>query len=172
MPFEITEGNRVNYRQLGDTGLRVSEISFGTWAIGGSWGQKDDKESIRGLERAMEAGVNFFDTADVYGGGHAEELLAQATRGREDDIHIATKFCRAGDIHDPATYSEQSVRAYCENSLKRCAASGSICIRFTVRRWPCCRTVRCSKCCASCSRKEKSAISASASKRWRKACSV
>lgn len=119
MPFEITEGNRVNYRQLGDTGLRVSEISFGTWAIGGSWGQKDDKESIRGLERAMEAGVNFFDTADVYGGGHAEELLAQATRGREDNIHIATKFCRAGDIHDPATYSEQSVRAYCENSLKR-----------------------------------------------------
>ncbi|TVY11724.1 aldo/keto reductase [Paenibacillus cremeus] len=109
----------MNYRQLGSTELSVSEISFGTWAIGGSWGQVNDAESLRGLARAMEAGVNFFDTADVYGSGHSEELLAQATKGQEDRIHIATKFCRAGDIHDPATYSMDSVRAYCEASLKR-----------------------------------------------------
>ncbi|OWA36033.1 aldo/keto reductase [Saccharibacillus sp. O16] len=109
----------MNYRQLGGTDLRISEVSFGTWAIGGDWGNSSDEEALRGLHRAMEEGVNFFDTADVYGGGHAEKLLAQATRGREDEIYIATKFCRAGDIHDPATYSEESVRRYCEDSLKR-----------------------------------------------------
>jgi aryl-alcohol dehydrogenase-like predicted oxidoreductase len=109
----------MKYRELGKTGLKVSEISFGTWAIGGSWGQVNDEESLRALDRAMDAGVNFFDTADVYGGGHSEELLAKATAGKEDSIHIATKFCRGGDIHDPETYSEQSVREYCEASLKR-----------------------------------------------------
>ncbi|MEI7025211.1 aldo/keto reductase [Paenibacillus sp. y28] len=109
----------MKYRALGTTGMNVSEISFGTWAIGGSWGQVNDEESLAGLARAIEAGVNFFDTADVYGSGHSEELLARATKGCEDDIHIATKFCRQGDIHDPATYSEAAVRAYCEASLKR-----------------------------------------------------
>ncbi|MBP3950374.1 aldo/keto reductase [Bacillus suaedae] len=109
----------MNYRQLGTTDLKLSELSFGTWAIGGSWGKSDDQESLRGLERAMELGVNFFDTADVYGDGHSEELLAKATKGKEDQIHIATKFCRAGDIYDPKTYSEEQVRAYCEASLKR-----------------------------------------------------
>jgi aryl-alcohol dehydrogenase-like predicted oxidoreductase len=109
----------MQYRELGSSELKVSEISFGTWAIGGAWGNVNDKESLLALEAAMDKGVNFFDTADVYGDGHSERLLAQATKGREDEIHIATKFCRAGDIHDPATYSEASVRAYCEASLKR-----------------------------------------------------
>ena len=109
----------MNYRQLGDTELRISEVSFGTWAIGGGWGEANDDESIRGLHRAMDAGVNFFDTADVYGSGHAEELLAKATKGKEDEVHIATKFCRSGDIHDLATYSEEAVRQFAENSLKR-----------------------------------------------------
>ncbi|MFD0670573.1 aldo/keto reductase [Cohnella sp. GCM10027633] len=109
----------MNYRPLGKTGLNVSEISFGTWAIGGSWGQTDERESLRSLDRAMDDGVNFFDTADVYGDGRSERLLAIATKGKEDRVHIATKFCRAGDIHDPATYSEERVREYCEGSLKR-----------------------------------------------------
>jgi len=109
----------MNYRRLGNTELEVSEISFGTWAIGGSWGQTDDNEALKGLQRAIDAGVNFFDTADVYGDGHSEELLAKATKGKEDDIYIATKFCRAGDIHDFRTYSEENVREYCEGSLKR-----------------------------------------------------
>ncbi len=109
----------MKYRELGTTGLKVSEISFGTWAIGGAWGSTNDEESLRGLNAAMEQGVNFFDTADVYGDGHSEELLAKATKGKEDTIHIATKFCRAGDIHDLTTYSEKTVRTYCENSLRR-----------------------------------------------------
>ncbi|WP_134699383.1 aldo/keto reductase [Ammoniphilus sp. YIM 78166] len=109
----------MRYRNLGNTDLKVSEISFGTWAIGGSWGNVRDEESLAALDYAIKAGVNFFDTADVYGNGHSEELLAKATKGLEDQIYIATKFCRAGDIHDPQTYSEASIRAYCEASLKR-----------------------------------------------------
>ncbi|WP_456276209.1 aldo/keto reductase [Bacillus sp. AK128] len=109
----------MKYRKLGNTDLSVSELSFGTWAIGGAWGKVNDEESLKGLQVAMDAGVNFFDTADVYGDGHSEELLATATKGKEDKIHIATKFCRAGDIHDPYTYSKEKVREYCEASLKR-----------------------------------------------------
>lgn len=109
----------MKYRQLGNTELKVSEVSFGTWAIGGDWGTSRDEDGLKGLALAMEQGVNFFDTADVYGSGHAEELLAKATKGKTDSIHIATKFCRFGDIHDPENYTEQKVREYCEQSLKR-----------------------------------------------------
>lgn len=109
----------MNYRKLGDTGLSISEVSFGTWGIGGDWGGSSDSDALKGLETAIDNGVNFFDTADVYGSGHAEQLLAKATKGKEDTVHIATKFCRAGDIHDLSTYSEDRVRQYCEQSLKR-----------------------------------------------------
>lgn len=109
----------MNYRQLGNTDLKVSELSFGTWGIGGEWGKTNDEEALRALDRAMDEGVNFFDTADVYGDGHSERLLAKATKGKESEIHIATKFCRAGDIHDPKNYSMESVTKYCEDSLKR-----------------------------------------------------
>lgn len=109
----------MNYRQLGSTDLHISELSFGTWAIGGDWGKVDDATSLKALQVAMDNGVNFFDTADVYGGGHSEELLAKATKGKEKDIYIATKFCRKGDIHDPQNYSEATVRGYVEDSLRR-----------------------------------------------------
>lgn len=109
----------MKYKQLGSTDMKISELSFGTWAIGGDWGQVDDTTSLRSLQIAIEQGVNFFDTADVYGGGHSEELLAKATKGKENEIYIATKFCRKGNIHDPQNYSEQTVRQYCEDSLRR-----------------------------------------------------
>ncbi|CAM3959100.1 aldo/keto reductase [Mesobacillus thioparans] len=109
----------MNYRELGNTGIKISEVSFGTWAIGGSWGKTNDAEALRSLEYAIDQGVNFFDTADVYGDGHSEELLAKATKGKEDQIHIATKFCRQGDIFDPENYRYETVRAYCEDSLRR-----------------------------------------------------
>lgn len=115
----MRECGEMNYRQIGSTDLKVSELSFGTWAIGGSWGTTNDQESLKALDYAMGEGVNFFDTADVYGDGHSEELLAKATKGRHSEIHIATKFCRAGDIHDPKTYSLESVTKYCEDSLRR-----------------------------------------------------
>lgn len=109
----------MNNRPLGNTGLTVSEVSFGTWAIGGSWGQTDEAESLRALDKAMDMGVNFFDTADVYGDGRSERLLAKATKGKEDKIHIATKFCRQGNIDDPQNYSEKQIRQWCEDSLSR-----------------------------------------------------
>ncbi|KAA9015998.1 aldo/keto reductase [Niallia endozanthoxylica] len=109
----------MNYRELGNTGIKISEVSFGTWAIGGAWGKTNDTEALKSLEFAIEQGVNFFDTADVYGDGHSEELLAKATKGKEDQIYIATKFCRQGDIFDPKNYSYEKVSAYCEDSLRR-----------------------------------------------------
>ena len=109
----------MKYRELGNTGIKISEVSFGTWAIGGSWGKTNDQEALRSLEYAIDQGVNFFDTADVYGDGHSEELLAKATKGKEDQIYIATKFCRQGDIFDPKNYSYETVRSYCEDSLRR-----------------------------------------------------
>ncbi|WP_147803081.1 aldo/keto reductase [Alkalicoccus halolimnae] len=107
----------MNYRDLGSTGMKISEISFGTWAIGGSWGNSNDTEAVKGLERAVSEGVNFFDTADVYGDGHAEELLGRTVKPQ--DAYIASKFCRSGDIHDPQTYSENNVRSYLEATLRR-----------------------------------------------------
>lgn len=109
----------MEYRRLGSTELEVSAVSLGTWAIGGMWGAVDDAESKRAIYRAIELGVNFFDTADVYGIGRSEELLRETTADKADEIYIATKFCRLDDFQDPKNYSEAKVRAYCEGSLRR-----------------------------------------------------
>ena len=80
----------MKYRELGRTGWQVSEISFGAWAIGGSWGSVDDADSLAALRRAIELGVNFIDTADVYGDGRSERLIAQVRRdfpGQDDKGH-------------------------------------------------------------------------------------
>lgn len=105
-------------RQLGRTGLEVSEVSFGTWALGADWGHVSEDDGVAGLHAAIDAGVNLFDTADVYGRGRAEELLGQVV-GDRPDVLIATKFCRWDDHTDPATYEEPRVRGYCEASLRR-----------------------------------------------------
>src|SRR5947208_10400219 len=89
-------------RILGRTGLKVSEVGFGAWAIGGnahgnSYGPTDDAESIAAVRRAVELGVNFIDTADVYGWGHSEEILGEALEGHREDVHIATKV--GGDFY-------------------------------------------------------------------------
>src|SRR6058998_3749962 len=81
-------------RILGRTGLKVSEVGFGAWAIGGnehgnSYGPTDDAESIAAVRRAVDLGVNFIDTADVYGWGHSEEILGEALEGRRDDGYLA-----------------------------------------------------------------------------------
>ena len=90
----------MQYRELGRTGLRVSEIGFGAWAIGGparlgtveiGWGEVDDAESLRTIQAALDAGITFFDTADVYGAGHSEELLGKALGGCRDQVVIASK---------------------------------------------------------------------------------
>jgi aryl-alcohol dehydrogenase-like predicted oxidoreductase len=81
----------MNYRYLGSTGLRVSEIGLGCSSIGGGVFYKDDRESVRVLHRAFELGVNFYDTADSYGYGHSEELIGHAFKGRRGQIVIASK---------------------------------------------------------------------------------
>jgi hypothetical protein len=82
----------MNYRSLGRTGWRISEISFGAWAIGGAWGSVDDEESLATLHAALDGGVDFFDTADVYGDGRSERLLAKlkkrSTRSRVGDCEV------------------------------------------------------------------------------------
>ncbi len=72
----------MDYRTLGRTGYQISSISFGAWAIGGTWGEVDDAESLAALHRALDLGVNFFDTADVYGDGRSERLLARLRQER------------------------------------------------------------------------------------------
>jgi len=108
----------MNYRELGRTGRKVSEISFGAWAIGGAWGEVDDRESLATLHRAADLGVNFYDTADVYGDGRSERLLAQLKRERSEEIIIATKAGRRLDPHLASGYNRENLSAFIERSLK------------------------------------------------------
>lgn len=108
----------MEYRSLGRTGWQVSAISFGAWAIGGTWGTVDDTESLQALHHAVDHGVNFFDTADVYGGGHSERLLARLRRERDEPIYIATKAGRRSRPHDAASYTRENLTRYVEDSLK------------------------------------------------------
>ncbi|NLW10204.1 MAG: aldo/keto reductase [Firmicutes bacterium] len=108
----------MNYRELGRTGWKVSEISFGAWAIGGSWGTVDDRESLAALHKAVDLGVNFFDTADVYGDGHSERLLARLRKERGEEIIIATKAGRRLNPHKAAGYNRENLTAFVERSLR------------------------------------------------------
>jgi aryl-alcohol dehydrogenase-like predicted oxidoreductase len=112
----------MKYRELGRTGWKVSEISFGAWAIGGTWGPVEDKESLAALHAALDGGVNFFDTADVYGDGHSERLLAKLRRERKDKFYIATKAGRRLDPHTADGYNRQNLTAFVERSLKNLEA--------------------------------------------------
>ncbi|MFI6318671.1 aldo/keto reductase [Nonomuraea sp. NPDC050556] len=119
-------------RTLGRSGIEVSEIGFGAWAIGGpfsaggqpvGWGAVDDDESVAAIHRALDLGVTFFDTADVYGTGHSEQVLRRALDGRRDQVVIATKF---GNTFDAATreltgqdVSPAYIRSACRASLER-----------------------------------------------------
>jgi aryl-alcohol dehydrogenase-like predicted oxidoreductase len=106
------------YRELGKTGWKVSSISFGAWAIGSAWGTVDDKESLAALHRALDLGVNFFDTADVYGDGRSESLLAKLKRERKENFYIATKAGRRLDPHIASGYNKNNLTAFIERSLK------------------------------------------------------
>ena len=108
----------MDYRELGRTGWRVSTVSFGAWAIGGTWGGVDDRESLSALHRAVDLGVNFFDTADVYGDGRSERLLAQLKRERSEEIIIATKAGRRLDPHTAAGYTIENLTRFIERSLR------------------------------------------------------
>ncbi len=99
--------------------MRVSAIGFGAWAIGGSWGAVDDEASMRALHAAVDAGVNFIDTADVYGDGHSERLVARLRRERPNDtLHVATKAGRRLPAQTVEGYSRANLTAWVERSLR------------------------------------------------------
>ncbi len=106
----------MQYRALGRTGLNVSAVSFGAWAIGGTWGPVNDEDSLKALHRALDLGVNFFDTADVYGDGHSERLLARLKRERGPIFHTATKAGRRLDPHLASSYTHETLSAFVERS--------------------------------------------------------
>jgi aryl-alcohol dehydrogenase-like predicted oxidoreductase len=107
----------MQYRLLGRTGFNVSTISVGCWAIGGSWGKINDDESLAALHRALDLGVNFFDTADVYGDGHSEQLLARLRKERSEPFYVATKAGRRSSPHVAAAYNRENLTRFIERSL-------------------------------------------------------
>src|SRR5690348_10256977 len=106
----------MKYRPLGRTGWNVSDISFGAWAIGGAWGSVNDDESMAALHAAIDAGVNFIDTADVYGMGRSERLIARLKRERKEEIIVATKAGRRLSPHVAKGYSDLS--GFIDDSLR------------------------------------------------------
>jgi aryl-alcohol dehydrogenase-like predicted oxidoreductase len=105
-------------RALGRTGWKVSEISFGAWAIGGAWGQVSDKDSIAALNQAVDSGVNFIDTADVYGNGRSERLIASLKKVRKEEIIVATKAGRRLPSQTVEGYSRENLSGWIEDSLR------------------------------------------------------
>jgi aryl-alcohol dehydrogenase-like predicted oxidoreductase len=108
----------MQYRELGRTGWQVSEVSFGAWAIGGSWGDVDDAESIAALHKAIDMGVNFVDTADVYGDGRSERLIAQVLKESGESVFVATKTGRRLEPHVAGGYNAENLTRFIERSLK------------------------------------------------------
>lgn len=115
----------MNYRKLGRTGLEVSEIGYGAWGIGKSqWMGAEDDESLRALDRAIDLGLNFIDTALGYGNGHSERLVGQVVRGRSETVHVATKippknmtWPAPSGLHPDETFPAEHVRECTEKSL-------------------------------------------------------
>lgn len=108
----------MKYRPLGHTGWKVSEISFGAWAIGGFWGKVSDQDSLAALNQAIDCGVNFIDTADVYGDGRSERLIAQLKKTRKEEIIVATKAGRRLPKQTVEGYSRENLTIWIEDSLR------------------------------------------------------
>ncbi len=108
----------MKYRALGRTGWNVSEISFGAWAIGGAWGHVSDEDAFGALQAAVDCGVNFIDTADVYGDGRSERLVAQLKKSRKEEIVVATKAGRRLRKQTVEGYSRENLTAWVTDSLR------------------------------------------------------
>lgn len=108
----------MNYRVFGRCGWAVSEVGFGAWAIGGSWGKVDEEDAVAALHRAIDCGVNFIDTADVYGDGKSERLIARVLKGRKERVFVATKAGRRLSPHTADGYTEENLTKFVERSLK------------------------------------------------------
>ncbi|MCE9632020.1 MAG: aldo/keto reductase [Planctomycetia bacterium] len=109
----------MNTRAFGRTGWKVSEIGFGAWGIGGGqWGGANDEESMRALHAALDCGITFFDTADVYGDGRSERLIARLRRERSEPFHVATKAGRRLSPHVASGYTAENLRGFVDRSLE------------------------------------------------------
>jgi aryl-alcohol dehydrogenase-like predicted oxidoreductase len=108
----------MDYRTLGRTGWKVSSVSFGAWAVGGTWGPVDDEESMAALHRALDRGVTFFDTADVYGDGHSERLLARLRRERKEPFHVATKAGKRLEPWSADGFNRKNLTGWIDRNLQ------------------------------------------------------
>ena len=111
----------MKYRPLGRTGWNVSEISFGAWAIGGAWGEVSENDALGALRKAIDSSVNFIDTADVYGDGRSERLIARLKKERKDQIIVATKAGRRLPKQTTEGYSRQNLTVWIDDSLRNLA---------------------------------------------------
>ena len=109
----------MKYRKLGKTGFEVSEISLGTWQVGGKWGEPFSHENAdQILNAALDAGINFIDTADVYGDGESEKAVGRVVRSRSERVYVATKCGRRLSPHVTEAYKPEALRKFVENSLE------------------------------------------------------
>lgn len=108
----------MEYREFGRTGWKVSTVSFGAWAIGADWGKVDNKDAMASLHTALDQGINLFDTADVYGDGRSEKLLAQLRQERSEDFYIITKAGRRLNPHMADGYNRKNLNNFVDRSLK------------------------------------------------------
>lgn len=106
----------VHYRTLGKTGWSVSDVSFGAWAVGGTWGPTDDTESLAAMNRALDLGVNLIDTADVYGDGHSERLIQTLLKDRPEDVRVLTKAGRRLNPHVAEGYTAANIEGFIDRS--------------------------------------------------------
>jgi len=108
----------MQYRDFGRTDWKVSEISFGAWAIGGGWGHVDEDNAVNALHTAIDNGINLIDTADVYGNGRSERLIAKTLKERSEDVYVITKAGRRLDPHVAEGYNRENLTKFVERSLK------------------------------------------------------
>ncbi len=108
----------MNYRSFGRTGWKVSEVGFGAWAIGGSWGTVSEEDAVAALHAGIDDGVNFVDTADVYGDGRSERIVGRVVKERSEEIHVATKLGRRLDPHVANGYTTAAMEGFIDRSLK------------------------------------------------------
>ena len=107
----------MKYRSFGRTGWNVSEIGFGAWAIGGDWGYVSEEDALSALHSAIDNGINFIDTADVYGDGRSERIIARLLRERQEQIVVATKAGRRLNPHVAAGFTRENLTAFLERSI-------------------------------------------------------
>ena len=109
----------MNYRRLGKTGFDISEISLGTWQVGGRWGESFNKKNAEGLiNQAIDSGINFIDTADVYGNGLSEKMVGEVVRSRSERVYVASKCGRRLHPHNNEAYTPKALRLFVEQSLR------------------------------------------------------